>query len=162
LALFCKADVAESFSPGRTIDYNQRIGLGVGDVLFSQRSSELAAVVADTVGVHDMLLAPCSEQMFARRGEHGHRSCHANLSAALEPFGVSPDAVTATLNVFMDVPVDRHGTVSIRPPASKAGDRFELQAVRDLIVGISACSSERTNDGRCKPIGYVVRQTSGA
>jgi hypothetical protein len=156
LALFSAEDVLESFSPGRTIDYHERITLHVGDALYSQRSNELAVITRDDVGVHDMLLAPCSQAMFARRGEFGHASCHANLTASLAPFGIGPHAIVATLNVFMDVRVGTDGRVSIHPPPSRAGDRFELCARRDLIVGITACSSELTNAGQCKPIAYEV------
>jgi uncharacterized protein YcgI (DUF1989 family) len=156
LAFFSAADVLESFSPGRTIDYLERIKLRVGDSLYSQRSNELAIVTRDDVGVNDMLLAPCSQAMFAKRGEFGHASCHANLTASLAPFGIGPHAIVATLNVFMDVRVDADGRVTIHPPPSRVGDRFELRAQRDLIVGITACSSELTNAGQCKAIAYEV------
>jgi uncharacterized protein len=156
LALFSAADVLESFSPGRTIDYLERIRLQFGDALYSQRSNELAIVTRDDVGVHDMLLAPCSQAMFAKRGEFGHASCHANLTAALAEFGIGAHAIVATLNVFMDVRVDDEGRLTIHPPPSRVGDRFEIRAARDLIVGITACSSELTNAGQCKPIAYEV------
>ena len=29
-----------------------------------------------------------------------------------------------------------------------------------IIVGVSACSSELTNNGRCKPVAYAVRAES--
>jgi uncharacterized protein len=157
LALFSAADITESFSTGRTIDYLERIKLRVGDSLYSQRSNELALITRDDVGVHDMLLAPCSQAMFARRGEFGHASCHANLTMSLAPFGIGADAIVASLNVFMDVRVDLNGRVTLHPPASRPGDRFELRALRDLIVGITACSSELTNAGQCKPISYEIQ-----
>jgi uncharacterized protein len=157
LAFFSAADVAESFSTGRTIDYLERIKLRVGDSLYSQRSNELAVVTRDDVGAHDMLLAPCSQAMFARRGEFGHASCHANLTTSLAPFGIGADAIVATLNVFMDVRVDEDGRITLHPPTSRPGDRFELRALRDLVVGITACSSELTNAGQCKPISYEIQ-----
>ncbi|HXM06676.1 MAG TPA: urea carboxylase-associated family protein [Candidatus Acidoferrum sp.] len=156
LALFDAANVLESFSPGRTIDYLERIKLGIGDSLYSQCDNELAAITRDDVGVHDMLLAPCSRAMFARRGQLDHASCHANLTESLAPFGIGPLAIVATLNVFMDVRVDTEGHVTIHPPPARAGDRFELRAQRELIVGITACSSELTNAGRCKAIAYEL------
>ena len=123
---------------------------------FQRLGVELAVVTRDDVGVHDMLLAPCSQAMFAKRGEFGHASCHANLTASLAPFGIAPHAIVATLNVFMDVRVDADGRVTIHPPPSRVGDRFELRAQRDLIVGITACASELTNAGQCKAIAYEV------
>lgn len=154
LALFCESGPNDSFSPGRTMDYNESVRLPLGAVLYSQSSVAMARVVEDTVGVHDLLLAPCSAAMFARRGQSPHPSCHENLSAALEPFGIQRDLVVATLNVFMDVRVDAGGAISIHPPASPPGASFALEAIEDMIVGISACSSELTNNGRCKPIYY--------
>lgn len=156
LALFNLDDPAEAFSPGRTIDYHESLALAVGDVLYSNRSGELARVVEDTVGVHDMLLAPCSESMFAHRGEYSHPSCHANLASVLQPFGVLGDMVTSTLNVFMDVRVTGQNRIEIHAPPSKPGDRFSIEALRDLVIGVAACSSERTNAGHCKPIHYQV------
>lgn len=154
LALYNANDWRDGFSPGRTMDYNASVRLTCGDVLYSQRSTELARVVRDTVGVHDMLLAPCSSAMFARRGELRHRSCHENLANALAEHGVDVDGITATLNVFMNVRLAHDGSIGIEPPASRPGDVFAVQALCDLIMGISACSSELTNNGRCKAIWY--------
>lgn len=154
LALYNAHDWRDGFSPGRTMDYNASLRLTCGDVLWSQRSTPLARVVRDTVGVHDILLAPCSAAMFARRGELDHPSCHENLANALALHGVPNDAVTATMNVFMNVMLGEDGRLGIGRPASQSGDAFALQAQCDLIVGVSACSSELTNNGRCKPIWY--------
>ena len=155
IALFARYDRGDSFSPGRTMDYNERLVPQIGDVLYSNRSTPLARIAADTVGVHDLLLAPCSRAMFERRGETDHASCHQNLSQALAAFGLDEDDVLATLNAFMDVRVEGNA-IKIYPPPSRAGDYVELQAETDLVVAISACSSERTNNGRCKSIGYSV------
>ena len=155
VALFARYDRSDGFSPGRTIDYNERLMPQAGDLLYSHRSRPLARITYDTVGVHDLLLAPCSRIMFERRGEPGHRSCHENLSEALAPFGLDGDDVTATLNVFMDVRVEGN-RVRLYPPPSRPGDSFELRAETDLIVAVAACSSELTNNGRCKPVGYLL------
>ncbi len=161
LAIFDLQNFADGFSAGRTIDYNQSIRLGIGDVLYSNASVKMARIVEDTVGTHDMLLAPCSKAMFARRGELEHPSCHANLVAALAPFGIGNDLVRTTLNVFMDVRVDERGRILIVEPASHVGDVFAIEALRDLVVGIAACSSELTNAGLCKPV-YYQREACGA
>lgn len=153
VALFAADTLSDAFSPGRTMDYNERITLRIGDHLYSSGSLALAQVVKDSVGVHDMLLAPCSEVMFARRGQMHHPSCHANIVGSVGNFGIDAAHVTATLNVFMDVRLDG-GALVIFPPASARGDVFAIRACRDLIVAVAACSSELTNNGRCKAIGY--------
>ena len=44
------------------------------------------------------------------------------------------------------------------PPRSRPGDRFELRAEMPLIVGLTACSAEMSNNYRLKPIDYDVIQ----
>jgi len=156
LALYDACDPRDGFSPGRTVDYNESLDLRVGSLLYSHRSVPLAQVVEDTTGVHDMLLTPCSRIMFERRGQNAHPSCHENLYTNLARFGITSDDVAATVNVFMDVRVNSDRTVGIFPPASKPGDRFSVRALRDVLVGVTACSSELTNAGRCKSISFEV------
>jgi uncharacterized protein YcgI (DUF1989 family) len=160
LAIFARYDLADSFSPGRTIDYNQRLVPRAGDALFSHRSTRLAMIAFDSVGVHDLLLTPCSRAMFERRGEHDHPSCHENLARALARYGLGEDDIRATLNVFMDVRVNGNA-VSIQPPPSRRGDAFEIKAETDLVVAIAACASELTNNGRCKPVAYQHLKQDG-
>lgn len=156
LALYDARDPRDGFSPGRTIDYNESLDLRAGSLLYSHRSVPLAQVAEDTTGVHDMLLTPCSRVMFERRGQNAHASCHENLYTNLARFGITSDDVAGTVNVFMDVRVNSDRTVAIFPPASKPGDRFSVRALREILVGITACSSELTNAGRCKPISFEV------
>jgi uncharacterized protein YcgI (DUF1989 family) len=156
LALYDARDPRDGFSPGRTIDYNESLDLRAGSMLYSHRSAALAQVVEDTTGVHDMLLTPCSRVMFERRGQNAHASCHENLYTNLARFGITSDDVAATVNVFMDVRVNSDRTVAIFPPASKPGDRFSVRALREILIGVTACSSELTNAGRCKPISFEV------
>ncbi len=157
VALFCAGDVRERFSAGCTIDYNERITLRCNDLLYSTRGTAIARIARDDVGVNDLLLAPCSEAMFARRGQYGHRSCAQNLLQNLARFGIEADGLT-TLNVFMDVRVDAAGRITIGPPPCNPGDLFVLEALQPLIVGITACASELTNAGTCKPICYALEE----
>lgn len=159
---FCFAadDHAEWLSSGRTIDYANSIYVTTGSVLYSNRSRPLATVTEDTCGRHDFLLTPCSQQTFDLlypefEGAY-HPSCFENLCGGFAPFGISPDTVSTTLNIFMNVWTDRTGELHIDPPTSRAGDRFSLRAETDLVVGLTACSAEKSNNGRCKPIDYVV------
>jgi uncharacterized protein YcgI (DUF1989 family) len=57
----------------------------------------------------------------------------------------------------MNVEVDgATGTLTVAPPRSKAGDVIELLAEMDLIVGVTACSAEMSNNYRFKPIDVAV------
>jgi uncharacterized protein YcgI (DUF1989 family) len=48
------------------------------------------------------------------------------------------------------------GEIAVRPPRSKAGDYVDLVAQMDLIVGLTACSAEQSNNYSFKPIDYEV------
>jgi len=49
------------------------------------------------------------------------------------------------------------GELRIGAPRSRAGDRLVLRAEMDLIVGVTACSAELSNNGTFKPIDLDVR-----
>jgi uncharacterized protein len=149
-------DVDEIFSAGRTIDYNGTTRVTVGHQLYSNRSRAMFTITADDVGVHDLLLAPCSAKMFEiLRGQAGHPNCLDNIAGALRPFGVRRDAIDSTLNIFMDVKVQADGSIRIEAPASRAGQRIVLRAEADLVVAVAACSSEVTNNGTCKAVSVL-------
>ncbi|MEP6692338.1 MAG: urea carboxylase-associated family protein [Gemmatimonadaceae bacterium] len=154
LTSFARADPGEWLSSGRTIDYANTIYLTAGHILYSNRSRPMWTMLEDTVGRHDFLLTPCSQETFTiLYGTTGHHpSCFENLSTSLAPFGVVPDAIPTTLNVFMNVDVLPSGELRILPPRSRPGDHILLRAEMDLIVGVTACSAELSNNGRFKPI----------
>jgi uncharacterized protein YcgI (DUF1989 family) len=60
----------------------------------------------------------------------------------------------------MHVTVDGDtGKVSVLPPKSRAGDYMILEAKMDLIVGLTACSAEMSNNYSFKPIGFEVYES---
>lgn len=113
----------------------------------------------DRVRRHDFLLTPCSADTFRilYGHDHPHRGCHGNLAEALAPYGIAPDQIPVTFNVFMNVDVNGEtGKLAVRPPRSKAGDYVDFFAQMDLIVGLTACSAEQSNNYSFKPIEYEV------
>ncbi len=159
LTAFALDDTREWLSSGRTIDYANTIALTEGHVLFSNRSNPMLTITEDRVGRHDFLLAPCSPEMFQRLyGYEGeHPSCFMNLANALAEFGIEPDQVPTAFNIFMNVNVLPSGELRIDPPPSKAGDFIEFRAEMDLVVGVTACSAELTNNGSFGPIDVATR-----
>jgi uncharacterized protein YcgI (DUF1989 family) len=152
-------DKAEYLSSGRTIDYAETILLTKGHAVYSNRSHIMFEIVEDTVGRHDFLLTPCSADTFRilYGHTHPHRGCFGNLSAALKEHGITPDAIPISFNIFMHVAIDGEtGRVSVLPPKSKAGDQLVLEARMDLLVGLTACSAEMSNNYSFKPIGYRI------
>jgi uncharacterized protein YcgI (DUF1989 family) len=158
LVAFAAEDPAEWLSSGRSIDYANRIYLTTGDILYSNRSRPMLTIIADDVGRHDFLLTPCSPETFQiiYRDQNPHPSCFQNLAENLTKFGIAPDAIPTTFNIFMNVEVDLRGELAILPPRSKAGDSITLRAETDLIVGLTACSAEKSNNHKFKPIGYEI------
>ena len=154
LVAFAAEDTAEHFSSGRTIDYAGSIYVTTGAVLYSNRSRPMFTIVADTVGRHDLLLTPCSPETFELlyEGHAGyHPSCFENLAMSLAPFGIAPDDIPTTFNAFMNVSIAPSGEIDIAAPLSRAGDHVDLRAEMDLIVGVTACSAEKSNNGTLKP-----------
>lgn len=158
LMSFARDDTREWLSSGRTIDYANTIYLTTGHTLYSNRSRPMWTIVEDTVGRHDFLLTPCSPDTFRIiYGTTGlHPSCFENLAMAFAPFGIAPDAIPTTLNVFMNVEVAPSGELNILPPRSRAGDYIVLRAEMDMIVGVTACSAELSNNGTFKPIDVEI------
>lgn len=160
LFLVCADDPRETFSSGRTTDYGNSLFVSTGSALWSNRSRVLAEIVEDTVGTHDLTLTPCSQDTFdilyPDLGGAEHPSCFANLVTALRPYGVRADQIGTTLNVFMNVWSDSIGDLHIDPPPSRPGDRLTIEATRSVIAGITACSAEKSNNGRCTPIDVRV------
>jgi len=158
LVSFNRADRREWLSSGRTIDYANTIYLTKGHLLYSNRSRPMFTILEDDVGRHDFLLTPCSTETFRilYRNEHPHPSCFSNLATHLARYGIDPDAIPTTLNLFMNVEIDSAGTLSILPPRSRAGDSIILRAEMDLIVGLTACSAEMSNNYKFKPVGYEI------
>lgn len=156
---FNRDDTQEYLSSGRTLDYASRLFLTTDDILYSNRSTPMFRIGEDRVRRHDFLLTPCSADTFhiIYGHEHPHRGCHGNLSEALAPFGIAPDQIPVTFNIFMNVDVNGEtGEIAVRPPRSKAGDYVDFIAQMDLIVGLTACAAEQSNNYSFKPIDYEV------
>jgi uncharacterized protein YcgI (DUF1989 family) len=159
LVCFNLHDQKEYLSSGRTIDYAGKIFLTTDDPFYSNRSNPMFKIVEDNVGRHDFLLTPCSAEMFRKIYGHDnpHRGCFGNLCNVLEPYGIGPDEIPVTFNIFMNVSVNGDtGKIAVLPPLSKAGDSISLLAEMDLIVGLTACSAGMSNNFKFKPIGFQI------
>jgi uncharacterized protein YcgI (DUF1989 family) len=124
----------------------------------------MLTIMADTVGRHDFLYTPCSPETFSilYNTTGHHPSCFENLCEHLKEFGISPDQIPTTFNIFMNVTIAPDGTLTILPPCSIAGDYIEMRAEADLIVGLTACSAELSNNYSLKPIDFeVIRGVGG-
>ena len=148
----------EILSAGHTTDYNGKLFLSTGDILYSSKSNPMFTFVADQVGKHFMLYAPCSQEMFAKSYgvQELHPNCYDNLDSNLKDYAIQLSPISIPLNIFMNIDIDPQGEITIHPPASKAGEYIELRAEMDLIVGISACSAGLCNNFEWTPIEVQI------
>ncbi|NJW53084.1 DUF1989 domain-containing protein [Salinimicrobium oceani] len=158
MVLFNAEDPREKISSGKTLDFEESILITKGDWLWSNRSNKMMKILEDTNGRNDFLLAPCSPETFKimYNNPEYHPSCFENLYTNLAPFGIEPDDVPTAFNIFMNVQFDQNGKLSVDPPLSKAGDYVLFEAEMDLIVALTACSAEDSNNGSFKPIHYEI------
>ena len=158
LVCFAEKDSGEYFSSGRTVDYNSRLFLTEGHVLYSNRSRPMLTIVADHVGSHTCLYAPCSQEMFeiSYGVREPHPNCLDNLNINLAAFDVNADHIAAPFNIFLNVSISEQGELGILPARSSAGDFVELRAEMDLIIGITACSAGACNNYHCTPVDVEI------
>lgn len=158
MVLFNAQDPREKISSGKTLDFEESILITKGDWLWSNRSNKMMKILEDTNGRNDFLLAPCSPETFKimYNNPDYHPSCFENLYTNLASFGIEPDDVPTAFNIFMNVQFDKDGKLSVDPPLSKAGDYILFEAEMDLIVALTACSAEDSNNGTFKPIHFEI------
>jgi uncharacterized protein YcgI (DUF1989 family) len=152
-------DGSERFSNGRTFDYDGKIYVSTGDVLWSNLSNPMLTIICDEVGRHDMLYAACTLEMY--RIQYGvtgyHANCHDNLCTALRSVGVEPHPLPTPFNFFMNVEVAAGGRLVFAPPPSRAGDSIVLRAEMDLAIALSACPASTCNGGKTPgPLAYEM------
>lgn len=158
LFCFAKQEPTNALSSGRTIDYGDTIYQTTGDHLYAQNGEVMLTITHDTCGRHDFLVTPCSCQMFQMMNNNSlhHPSCLENLEKAFANYPVRKEQIGTTFNIFMNIEMSNQGKIQVVTPLSKPGDFIIFQARMDLIVGLTACSDEGTNNGSCKPIHYQV------
>jgi uncharacterized protein len=152
-------DGAQRLSNGRTFDYSGKIYLSTGDLLWSDRSNPMLTIVADEVGRHDFLYAPCSVEMY--RIQYGvtgyHANCYDNLCSAMRELGLEPEPLPTAFNFFMNVEIEAGGRLIIAPPKSRAGDSITLRAEMDLAIALSACPASTCNGGGATgPLAFEI------
>jgi uncharacterized protein YcgI (DUF1989 family) len=148
----------------------------VGDVLVSQKRAPLVKMVEDTsLGVHDTLIAACDRWRYSELGvEEYHESCTDNcwdaLTVLASDLGDSEEGeilqglqvrmggrVPDPFNLFMNIPVTHEGEgakrgVSFEGPLTTSGDYVILEALRDVVVVMSACPQDVLDINGKKPV----------
>jgi uncharacterized protein YcgI (DUF1989 family) len=149
----------------------------IGDVMVSQKRAPMIKIIEDTTpGVHDTLIAACDRWRYSELGVTGyHESCTDNFWDAVHALSSSPDLtqeeqdsltslesklggkIPDPFNLFMNIPITQEGEgakrgVSFEAPVTKEGDYIVLEALRDVVVVMSACPQDVLTINGGKPV----------
>ncbi len=76
-----------------------------GDTLLSTICTPLMTITADSaerVGVHDAHHRMCNRELYAYYGHPGRRGCHEVIADLMAPFGLLPEDIPDTMDLFMN------------------------------------------------------------
>lgn len=137
-------DTNEWLSVAVTRAVNWRLFPEVGQSFLSTSYQPMLTFESDdSPGVHDMLAAPCSADMYAALGHRGyHPSCSDNFRVAAEGINWRPAHVPDPVNFFQCTPIDASGSFTALPAVTGPGDSVTLRAETDIYVIVTACSMD--------------------
>ena len=114
-----------------------------GDILLSTICTPLMRIRADhaeRTGVHDVHHRMCNAALYEYYGHPGRRGCHEVIADLMKPFGLLPEDIPDTMDLFMNYHHDcSKGHWIIEPGITRAGDFIEFEAICDCIVALSNC-----------------------
>jgi uncharacterized protein YcgI (DUF1989 family) len=133
-------DFDHVLSPPHTWIHLGRIQPRIGDELVTNQRKPIFTIISDDVGWHDMLAPACDQQRYERYyGVKEHRNCHDNFLEVMGKSDWGNRLVPQPFNLFMNTFVESDGTLLIRDPISKSGDKITMIARISLIIVVSAC-----------------------
>lgn len=151
------------YVPKPGAEYVPRDHLTEGDTLMSTLCRPMMTIVEETPepkGIHDTHNRMCNRFLFESHGVEVQDGCHEIISAAVAEYGIAPEDIPDTMDLFMNYRHDceRHRWV-IEEPVSKPGDYIEFRAEMDLLVGLSNCPEDLLTDcnaRNCTPMKVEV------
>jgi uncharacterized protein len=148
-------------APGES--YVPRDRLTAGDTLMSTLCRPLMTIVEETPepkGVHDVHNRMCNRFLFEAYGVGPRDGCHEIIAGVLAPYGIGPEDVPDTMDLFMNYHHDcARGRWVIEEPVSKPGDYIEFRAEVDCLIGLSNCPEDVLTDcnaRNCTPMKFEV------
>ncbi|MFJ6570425.1 urea amidolyase associated protein UAAP2 [Streptomyces sp. NPDC091292] len=135
-------DTAVRYSAPDTLQAQGSLFLTTGSVLMSNEHTPLMTVTEDQVGRHDTVGGACSkESNTLRYGHHtwSQHACVENFLAEGGRYGLGARDLVPNVNWYMNVPVERDGTLGIVDGISAPGLRLTLRAETDVLVLVSNC-----------------------
>jgi uncharacterized protein len=135
-----------------------RLFPAIGEQFWSNLRRPILTLLEDTSpGLHDMLMAACDPERFARLGHVGwHASCQENLLGCLATDGVEAPLVPQPINLFMNIPVRADGTLEQGAAQSSAGDHVALRCELDCLIVVSACPQDIVQTNALEPTPLAI------
>ncbi|RJP15969.1 MAG: urea carboxylase-associated family protein [Candidatus Abyssobacteria bacterium SURF_5] len=152
------ADDHEEFtSPSVTRLYNLTKFPRIGQSFYSNLERPLLCFVEDhSPGLHDMMMASCSKPFFESFGMEDHPNCHDNYFKTAAEAGITHRFKPDPINIFQNTPVMPDGSILAGITMTRPGDYVVLRAQADIILILTACSTEAINLCKSSPLRFEV------
>lgn len=122
-------------------------------------------ILEDTYGRNDVLFPRCSAYIYdSAYGYDVHTNCQDIQAEAQREYGLTPDDVHDSFNLFMCTEVTSPDRATMTRQNSKPGDYVELLALVDVLAVPNVCGSDvmRTSNFSLKPIKLSVFSATNA
>jgi uncharacterized protein len=129
------------------------------------RERALIYILEDTAQCNDVLFPRCSAHLYESvYGFGAHTNCHDIQSEAQREYGLTPDDVHDSFNLFMHTGVDADGKPWIDRQRCGPGDFIELLAVEDVLAVPNVCGADimRTSNFSIKAVKVSIFQAGAA
>jgi uncharacterized protein len=123
------------------------------------RERALMYILEDTYGRNDVLFPRCSAYVYeSAYGFDVHTNCHDIQTEAQREYGLTPDDVHDSFNLFMCTEVTGPHSATMTRQMSKPGDYVDLLALVDVLAVPNVCGSDvmRTSNFSLRPIKLTV------
>ena len=138
LFAFLQRDLREFLSPHHTRVFSNSYILSLGMRLMTNRRRPIMVLGRDTVGTHDLLLPATDKSYLSKLGMANSNGCVENALTALKDVGVSPPKLPDPVNLFLNVELDKDGTLTPKKLKSKKGDQVLFRVLLDSICVVSS------------------------
>jgi uncharacterized protein len=129
------------------------------------RERPIMYILEDTAACNDTLFPRCTNFLYESLfGLRVHTNCQDILAEAEREYGLTPDDVHDSFNLFMHTAIGVDGEPYIAPQKAKKGDYIELLALIDVLAVPNVCGADvtATSDFALKPLKVVIYRAAEA
>ena len=138
-----------------------------GDIITSTIHNPMMLIARETPepkGIHKVHNRMCNRRYYESFGFEPRDGCHEIISGVVAPYGIMPEDIPDTLDLFMNYHHDcKNRRWVIEEPVSRPGDFVELEALMDCLVAMSNCPDDivcPVNGYKCTPVKVEIRTAS--